>query len=185
MKLNANHAATWLFSGLLLGAIPVEAAMNTYTFSGTLDSGVFIGETFLGQFNFNDAALTGLGTEYVNVDTLKLNFHGQTYTQVDAAAATEVTFQDGNFLGLGFTVLSSDPAFSFITGLTDVAEASFAYEPSVGTAGFGSVTYTLVPVPEPETYAMFLAGLGLLGFIVRKCEKQILVLNQLSPQEQR
>ncbi|WP_292996568.1 FxDxF family PEP-CTERM protein [Nitrosomonas sp.] len=26
----------------------------------------------------------------------------------------------------------------------------------------------LTPVPEPETYAMLLAGLGLLGFVVRR-----------------
>ena len=29
-------------------------------------------------------------------------------------------------------------------------------------------SYLLTPVPEPETYAMFLAGLGLMGFIARR-----------------
>jgi hypothetical protein len=28
--------------------------------------------------------------------------------------------------------------------------------------------YSLAPVPEPETYAMLLAGLGLLGFTARR-----------------
>ena len=32
-------------------------------------------------------------------------------------------------------------------------------------AEFGSVKYV---VPEPETYAMLLAGLGLVGFIMRR-----------------
>jgi hypothetical protein len=29
-------------------------------------------------------------------------------------------------------------------------------------------TFTLSPTPEPETYAMFMAGLGLMGFIARR-----------------
>ncbi|WP_256209002.1 FxDxF family PEP-CTERM protein [Nitrosospira sp. Nsp14] len=28
--------------------------------------------------------------------------------------------------------------------------------------------FLLAPIPEPETYAMLLAGLGLLGFIARR-----------------
>ncbi|MGK5011293.1 PEP-CTERM sorting domain-containing protein [Janthinobacterium sp. MDB2-8] len=32
---------------------------------------------------------------------------------------------------------------------------------------------TVTPVPEPETYAMLLAGLGLLGFIVRRSKKLV------------
>ena len=28
--------------------------------------------------------------------------------------------------------------------------------------------FLLTPVPEPETYAMFLAGLGLMGFMARR-----------------
>jgi hypothetical protein len=32
----------------------------------------------------------------------------------------------------------------------------------------GSATFNITPVPEPETYAMMLAGLGLLGFMARR-----------------
>jgi hypothetical protein len=46
----------------------------------------------------------------------------------------------------------------------------------VGDAGITSMSMTnqatwmvqTTPVPEPETYAMMLAGLGLLGFIARR-----------------
>lgn len=34
-----------------------------------------------------------------------------------------------------------------------------------------SFTVSTAPVPEPETYAMLLAGLGLLGFTARSQEK--------------
>ena len=44
---------------------------------------------------------------------------------------------------------------------------SFA-NPTGGAFLNSSTTSTLAPVPEPETYALMLAGLGLLGFIARR-----------------
>jgi uncharacterized protein YjiK len=44
-----------------------------------------------------------------------------------------------------------------------------------GGAPFGSASKLIVlaaPVPEPETYAMLLAGLGLMGFVARRKNKQ-------------
>jgi hypothetical protein len=59
--------------------------------------------------------------------------------------------------------------------------ATFSTTPPVTFAGFalhvqriravdpaGSAWYVPTPIPEPETYAMLLAGLGLLGFFVRR-----------------
>jgi hypothetical protein len=37
-----------------------------------------------------------------------------------------------------------------------------------GASRGGEFTVTITPVPEPETYAMFLAGLGMLGTIARR-----------------
>lgn len=44
------------------------------------------------------------------------------------------------------------------------------YDPVVFMDGYAKVTYTydVSAVPEPETYAMFLAGLGLVGVIARR-----------------
>ena len=52
-----------------------------------------------------------------------------------------------------------------------------------GTAGFkatlpvasGEIFQVgVAPVPEPETYAMLLAGLGLLGFVARRRSKKVI-----------
>ena len=168
MKRMLSHPVTALIGLLLLGATSAQAATNTYTFSGALDSGVFNGETFSGQFSFDDATLTGTGDEYLAVNTVNMNFHGQTYTQTNAAAVPEVRFADGALLGLSFTVDSSDPAFSLIPGFSSIADAQIGYDSRVGASGYGSVSYTLVPVPEPETYALLLAGLGLVGWSTRR-----------------
>lgn len=58
-----------------------------------------------------------------------------------------------------------------VTGLAG-GFSDYYYEVS-GTAtgssgGIHVLTSTLLPVPEPEAYAMLLAGLGLMGFTVRR-----------------
>lgn len=43
----------------------------------------------------------------------------------------------------------------------------FGFAPSVAAYSINSAA-TAVPVPEPETYAMLLAGLGVVGFVARR-----------------
>src|SRR5207237_617439 len=38
----------------------------------------------------------------------------------------------------------------------------------IDTRAVVTYNYVAAPVPEPETYAMMLAGLGLMGFVLRK-----------------
>ncbi len=38
--------------------------------------------------------------------------------------------------------------------------------------GGGNATFSLTPIPEPDTYGMLLAGLGLFGFIARRKAKR-------------
>lgn len=81
-------------------------------------------------------------------------------------------------------LLSSPAALSAFTGaggtyhalLTGWSTANSSgtgnatYDPVVFMDGYAKVTYTYeaAPVPEPETYAMMLAGLGLVGAIARR-----------------
>jgi hypothetical protein len=69
---------------------------------------------------------------------------------------------------LVLTADSNTGAFSFsqtVSGLTTGATYWFRLS---GTTSGGDYTITLAPVPEPETYAMLLAGLGLMGVIARR-----------------
>lgn len=45
---------------------------------------------------------------------------------------------------------------------------TYAFQAGAGVQAF---TTTVAPVPEPETYSMMMAGLGLLGFVTRKRKK--------------
>ena len=71
---------------------------------------------------------------------------------------------------------SSGPRDLNFTGSLAVggtANAGFhlhAFDPGVGNTYTFTITQTptVSPIPEPETYAMLLAGLGLMGFIVKR-----------------
>jgi len=153
----------------LLAAIPAaQAATQTWNFNGTLDSGAFSGQNFGGSFSFDDAALTGVADEWLTVGNLSLNFLGNAYTQANASIGStpEVSFYDGVFLGLSYSAGVTGDGFTFAPGYSTLGEAFVAYDTPAGFSGSGNVIYA--PVPEPETYAMLLAGLGLLGAAARR-----------------
>ena len=86
----------------------------------------------------------------------------------------------------GPTVIGSVNAGSLIAGFNDFKNNSYSLSAGTGytlkitgktrshpPGGYGLVSITAIkgtvsPVPEPESYAMFLAGLGLMGAIVRR-----------------
>lgn len=89
-----------------------------------------------------------------------------------------VTLWEGTYGDLIPDTLKLSYSFDGTTGSTAHTVSGLAggfshyYEVS-GTAtgssgGFQVLTSTLLPVPEPEAYAMLLAGLGLIGFVARR-----------------
>jgi hypothetical protein len=65
------------------------------------------------------------------------------------------TFSSGNYvLNTGPLAVANDYYFK-VTGM------------ATGTGG-GNYTFSLAPVPEPASYAMLLAGLGIMGAVARR-----------------
>jgi len=163
-----KFAAICLAAALTFGSAASLAATVSYTFSGVVDSGALLGETYAGQFAYDDASLSGAGDEFLTVSGLSFNFLGNAFDQADSAAPPEAVFIDGTFLGLAFNVDSFSPAFSTIAGFSDVAESYFAYDDGAGNAGFGSIAYSVSAVPEPETWSLLLSGLVIVGYFARR-----------------
>lgn len=141
----AAHAGTFAIGSL------TNTYSNTVDFSGTFDDlytftmpGNFTG--FKGSYQGFDYAGTGLitnfsigvGSNSSPVYSLPLN------TTID-----------------GFDVADHQGSFTLVPGL------SYWFRLS-GTGDVGNYTVTLAPVPEPESYALLLAGLGVMGFIARR-----------------
>jgi hypothetical protein len=174
MNLTLKHL---VIAALFSSALPAQAAVHRYTFTGEIDSGHYINEVFSGSFSFDNSALTSTGTEYIDVSALSLNLLNTSFSQANFVGDfPAVAFNDGEFSGLAWSFDSINPniGYSFIPGSIDANDAYFAYEvfgfngPIAGLSGTGIINYSVAAIPEPESYAMFLAGLGLLGFMSRR-----------------
>lgn len=154
-----------LLAALLIAALPAAQAA-TYSFSGLMDSGSLIGESLSGSLSFDNLGLTGSGFELFNLSSLNISFAGHTYTLAEADVTPDVSYQDGVFLGLSYSASALEPKLALIAGSFSAGDAFVAYTKN-GLDGAGSISYTAA-VPEPEAYAMLLAGLGLLGLAARR-----------------
>jgi hypothetical protein len=101
---------------------------------------------------------------HVGDDVFDVFFNGIHHSLL---AGNQFFFPDGgvsNFDVLGIEESAGiDPnnPTGFLTGLTFVTDGSF-------TGTMTPISIDVAAVPEPETYAMMLAGLGLIGFAVRR-----------------
>jgi PEP-CTERM motif len=161
-----------LIAVLFSVVLPAQAAVQNYSFSGVLDSGDYVGESFAGAFSFDDATIDASGLDIANLLSFDISLLGTNYDLTHVLGTPDVSFQDGSLLGLSLNFDTTTPqiGFTFIPGSLDTSDAFVAYDTSsFGISGTGNVSYVLTaPIPEPETYAMLLAGLGLVGFMGAK-----------------
>jgi hypothetical protein len=147
----------------------------TYTFSGATFND---GGTLTGTFTTNDAInsllsynLTtsagagGLGFNYTTANSVSTATSLPGILVLDAPTLAnplsilEVTFNGGlHATGAPITIGQFDSFEQHTIGTVNTSRQITA----------GSVTVAVGAVPEPETYAMLLAGLGLLGFAARR-----------------
>lgn len=108
----------------------------------------------------NSVNLTG-GITY----TLSFDLAG---SQRGTSETVDVSFGSTN---ASFSLNSADPFSTYVLNFTPISSGSysFGYQNSGGdNVGILLDNVSVSAVPEPETYAMLLVGLGLLGFTVRR-----------------
>jgi hypothetical protein len=141
--------------------IPANFLGQNYVTWANNGSTTFIGNIVSVVLNFN-AATTAFGFDWFNTDqtdqyTLTLG-NGAAYT------APPFTFAGGS-ASTGFFGLVSDTLFTTAT-ITNNANGGY-----ISDEGFDNVTTNGVgssnPVPEPATWALMLAGFGLVGAAMR------------------
>jgi len=163
-------------AGLSGGSVATLSGGTVYTsdepFADIPKGGVFGGDFLAaGPTSTTPATLTftGGGVDYISFlwgspDTFNLLTVGST--------APGATSQNFTAMSLGFPVTNGDQSFSQyvqFTGLNGSKITSLTFSSSIDA--FESANYSVTPVPEPETYALMLAGLGVVGFIARRRQK--------------
>jgi hypothetical protein len=161
--------ATALGGGFTSASSPIStymAALGT-TATATQTEGNWIGglKTSANSFSFKSAAASTFSLDsiwlYIGKTTTSATVAELTITGYDTSGAVVATYtQFKSALGAETLTLSDlGSAFSNVASVTVYSKD--------GVLGFDNITTTLA-VPEPSTYAMLLAGLGMMGFMARR-----------------
>ena len=95
---------------------------------------------------------------------------------VTGSDASAINFTSANLNGIALTGFGGPTVFGYAQGQV-LAQTSLLFNGpltltvignSHGGSYGGTFNLNLAPVPEPETYGMLLAGLGILGFLARR-----------------
>lgn len=148
-------------------------------------------DDFIYSVEFSDGTLNGLFPEgipdYTNTTDKAVGLMEALYYQVIESTAFDDAPQDIvgcseqrnsciilsppiRDTGTGQARVGAIENYNLASGITDkIAESGYLY--ALSTSSTGALTFAVftqvATVPEPETYAMFLTGLGLLGFLFR------------------
>jgi hypothetical protein len=134
-------------------------------FFGSLFTGGNAGSTFTDRFSFTTTSMGDLSAGLVSLsgnDKNGLDITG--FSLFDASGSI-----------LGGTQLSSGVSDQWSFNYNDLAAGTYYVQVSGSVLSNASGKYyadiALAPVPEPETYGMMLAGLGVVGFMARRRKK--------------
>ena len=94
-----------------------------------------------------------------------VNANRGTSFYVDDLATPGIDFASGAVI-VGATGLTVNPGISSATGIR------IGFGPNAYNVGINNISFSVTPVPEPESYALLLAGLGLMGAVARCRAKQ-------------
>ncbi|MDP3538855.1 MAG: PEP-CTERM sorting domain-containing protein [Azonexus sp.] len=174
------------FDGMVIGS-------GSLNYNGLLISG---NQQFTAGQNIADLGENGVwgaGNHFLSFDhlgsmTLDISFNGQTtkgfafdysiYEEdLDGSAFLTARYFDLSnnlikstkfiYSPFGATTYDQFQSFGFVSNTANIARVSIVGDGVV----LDNLTYTQ-PVPEPESYAMLLAGLGLMGLVARRRSKR-------------
>lgn len=151
---------------------------GTNTFANTTEPGSFADLITFQIFGTQRAGLSSMSILFPTtygalVQTMQLyeGAFGTTaslpLTPISEPFITTVAESNGTLITtLASSAIIAGGSYTLVVTGTSLGAAAYT-----GIVALQNLTNTVPPVPEPETYAMLLAGLGMLGFIARRRQK--------------
>ena len=184
---NTVGAASGNYYGLLDSAAPSNQALYQTFSTGAVSAATLTFQMFVNNQSTNGTQINAAGLDYTTGGSFDSNQH----VRVDLLSAGANVFSTNSsdilqslYLGgsNGNSVIGGDIAnqylsYSFNLSNTLAAGGSYTLRFSSVTnegqmqLGIDNVSLSVTPVPEPDTYAMLLSGLGLMGFVARRRTK--------------
>ena len=164
-----------IFAGLLLCTASAQAADYKYTFTASdFNYGGFPGEILppvevvTGSFEFSAADLSGQWENIREIDVV-IGSHRYGMNETSVLLGSESVIIYGKAGGFGspspgqndFIFVAQQPSYSYL-------EYSEIHSPLWYAGEMESSISQINAVPEPETYALLLTGLGLIGAASRR-----------------
>lgn len=135
------------------------------------------GTAFFGTLHFQAGAFTDTFS-FVNPPAGPAYDVSGSLVSIALSGGQNIDFYSADLNGVPF-VLSPNGAFEFgslsasgVTGPLMITVSGLATGVGGGSAASYSGTLNVTPVPEPETYALMLAGLGAIGFMASRRRRQ-------------
>jgi len=161
-------ANTLTFQGVTFETMALDAdTLQLSVLNATSATGDWTGINYLKAFELKDIGnVTGatLAGWSVSVDNGLAAFgcttggtNGACFTSTPAASLTNSMVYTIDFTGTNLDFSAPHLKVEFLTGLNDTQKTGDLLSQTIPTA-----------VPEPETYALMMAGLGAMGFVARR-----------------
>jgi hypothetical protein len=160
-------------AGLSGGSVATLSGGTVYTADqpfADIPAGSIFGGNFLAAGPTSGApatlSFTGSGVDYISF----LWGSPDTYNTLTVTSTGGFT-QTFSAMSLGFAVTNGNQSFSQyvqFAGLAGSKITALTFNNAPAIDAFETANYSVTPVPEPETYALLLAGLGAVGFVARR-----------------
>ena len=145
-------------TGLLTATFLGFEALDTDTFTFSLGSGTLSNKGTVGDSISGNVGAGMLDFTFRDTFAGTLIGNGQNLGDFTSYAVL------GSFAGAVFTPFTLGGTYDLILGFNDGLRVDSDYDDMV-------VGLKVVAIPEPETYALLMAGLGAVGFIARRRRK--------------
>jgi len=155
-----ENAVITTTAGTLTATFLGFEALDDDTFTFSLGSGTLSNKGALNASIFGNVAAGMLNFTFADLFTGTSVGNGQNLGDFTSYAVL------GSFSGAVFTPFTLGGAYDLILGFNDGLRVDADYDDMV-------VGLKVVAIPEPETYALLLAGLGAVGFIARRRQRQL------------